>query len=532
MKYLATLLTLLLVNVAFAQDFYDALRYSQTEYGGTARSIAMGSAFGALGGDFASASINPAGIGLYRSGEFTLSPTLNMNQVEANYLGNTEQDNKYNFNFNNLSYVSTLKTDGISGIVSINFGVGYNRLKNFHSNRYIQGYDANTTLLNYYTDYANDIMNPDNFDYFHEGLAWNTWLIDEDSDPEVIEGVFYNDLTNNYEPYEIYDENNNYLGIGYEATGVKPHQQKALISNSGRIDEYLMSLGLNFNHKIYVGASVGLNDLQFSQDILYSEIDNNNESEYLKNYTVNHQMDESGFGVNFKAGVIFRPVKSLRLGAAIHTPTFYTISRYSYKEITSNFDQPVGADNNILTSTDETDMEPYEYKLETPLKANISAAYILGTTAIFSADYEIVSYSAMKFRDAGDNWDYSANNSDINSVYNTTGNLRIGAEVRATPNFSLRAGYNLMGNPWNSSYTYENGIEESLLNYDDAYSSYSAGMGYRNNNFFVDFAYRLNHSEYSYKVHETYYTNPSGGTANAILTELNHQATLTLGFRF
>jgi len=44
-----------------AQDITDALRYSQTDLNGTARFRAMGGAFGALGGDFSSLNINPAG---------------------------------------------------------------------------------------------------------------------------------------------------------------------------------------------------------------------------------------------------------------------------------------------------------------------------------------------------------------------------------------------------------------------------------------------------------------------------------------
>ena len=56
---------------AGAQDLMDALRYSNIAVSGTARAGAMGNAFGALGGDFTSASINPAGLGLYRSSEFT-----------------------------------------------------------------------------------------------------------------------------------------------------------------------------------------------------------------------------------------------------------------------------------------------------------------------------------------------------------------------------------------------------------------------------------------------------------------------------
>ena len=207
------IIALLFLNIASAQDFFNALRYSQTEYGGSARSLAMGSAFGALGGDFASASINPACLGFYRASEFAFTPSLNINQINSSYLGNNESEDRYRAVINNLSYVATVNTNSNSGLVSISFGAGLNRLKNFHSNSYIQGFDAQTSLLSYFTDYANDIGNPDNFNEHYEGLAWNAWLIDEDPDPNVIEGVYYNDLTD-YADYEIYDSNNNLLGIG------------------------------------------------------------------------------------------------------------------------------------------------------------------------------------------------------------------------------------------------------------------------------------------------------------------------------
>ncbi|MFA6798620.1 MAG: hypothetical protein WCR39_04935, partial [Bacteroidales bacterium] len=51
-----------------AQNEQDALRYSFIQTGGTTRSISMGGAFGAVGGDFSSLSINPAGLGIYRKG--------------------------------------------------------------------------------------------------------------------------------------------------------------------------------------------------------------------------------------------------------------------------------------------------------------------------------------------------------------------------------------------------------------------------------------------------------------------------------
>ena len=51
----------------FAQGEMDAYRFSQTELNGTARSMSMGGAFGALGGDMSVMSHNPAGLGVYRS---------------------------------------------------------------------------------------------------------------------------------------------------------------------------------------------------------------------------------------------------------------------------------------------------------------------------------------------------------------------------------------------------------------------------------------------------------------------------------
>lgn len=285
-RYIATLMIILLANIAFSQDFFDALRYSQTTYGGSARSIAMGSAFGALGGDFVSASINPAGLGLFRSGELTFSPTLNINNASADFLGTNSTDNKYKFNFDNISYVGTYQTGVETGIVGLTFGFGFNRLKNFNNNVSIVGHDAQTSLLNYYTDWANSIGVPSDFDKLNEDLAWQTYLIDADNDPSVLEGKYYNDLAN-YSSYDIYDDSGNYLGYGYETTGTKKHTIRSNVETAGRIDEYVMALGLNINHKLYFGASLGLLDLEYSEAITFSEIDDQYLSDYFKDYTIN-----------------------------------------------------------------------------------------------------------------------------------------------------------------------------------------------------------------------------------------------------
>ena len=88
-----------------AQDLADALRYSNIAVSGTARAGAMGNAFGALGGDFTSASINPAGIGLYRSSELTITPISGSTRVESMYYGTGRQDTDYKFSLDRKSVV-------------------------------------------------------------------------------------------------------------------------------------------------------------------------------------------------------------------------------------------------------------------------------------------------------------------------------------------------------------------------------------------------------------------------------------------
>ena len=63
------------LTTVHSQEIADALRYSQNNLTGTARFQAMSGAFGALGGDFSSLNINPAGSAIFLNNQvgFTLS---------------------------------------------------------------------------------------------------------------------------------------------------------------------------------------------------------------------------------------------------------------------------------------------------------------------------------------------------------------------------------------------------------------------------------------------------------------------------
>lgn len=224
----------------------------------------------------------------------------------------------------------------------------------------------------------------------------------------------------------------------------------------------------------------------------------------------------------------------MRLGLAVHTPNFYTITCSEGKQISANYDIAVGdSANGYSTSWSwSKSADPYEFKFETPFKAIASASYMFGNKGLVSVDYEWSNYSNSKFRHSGDNYDYSSQNSDISNVFHSAGNLRIGGEYRATDNFSIRAGYQLLGNPWTKTYSFDDGTSISLANYNDSYSVYSTGFGYRQQNFYIDFAYRLSSINESYKVHEISSTDTSNGANIASVSFLNNQATITFGFRF
>jgi len=157
LRFISLLILLPALNLS-AQNEADALRYSQTSIAGTARFISMAGAFSALGGDFSTLSANPAGIALYRKSEFSFSPSFYKEKSVSTYLGKSSSDTKYNFNFGNAGMVFTYKltrNDTSRGWKNWNFGLGYNRLNNFHAATTYEAINNNNSLLDHYVEQAN-----------------------------------------------------------------------------------------------------------------------------------------------------------------------------------------------------------------------------------------------------------------------------------------------------------------------------------------------------------------------------------------
>lgn len=462
-KLVYTLGMLFLTCNIFAQDLTDALRYSNYKIRGTARAAAMGNAFGALGGDFTSLSINPAGVAVYRSGEFTFTPSLGNTSVDGTYLGNTANDTKYNVSLDNIGYVATIPTgsNSESGVVSFSVGLGFNKLGSFSMRSLAEGSNSKNSILDYFTDNMNSDKSyylgneAERLDPYYELLAWDTYLVNYDPNSKE----YFNDIRD----------------YGYKQS------QRKTIDRKGYINEYLISFGANFNHKVYLGATVGIHDVYFKENANLYEWYPNKDNQYFDNLDFATNFKTAGSGFNLKIGAIVKATENLRLGLAFHTPTFYKLSDNYFNTMKSYNADDTGVMGNHSAKPDQEGV--YDYEIETPMKTILSAAYLFGKKALVSVDYEIVDYSSAKLKNGSDGYDYYDQNQVIKDAYKTVGNLHLGAEYRVSPTFSLRAGYENYGSAFKSSY-----LNQKSMNSNSSYSTISGGFGVRQGNVFFDAA--------------------------------------------
>lgn len=496
MNRYSTLLALLLIlpQFIFAQNFADAFRLSNHQVQGTARSAGMGNAFGALGGDFTSISINPAGSAVYQTGEFVITPGFYSNETQMSVGGNTFSDKEEGFTLNNLGAIGTVKTRrSEAGIISVSYGIGYNRLANFNSNAFANYNQSGVSYLDDITNYANqealsnaylkqDIGKVQYRDWPAK-LAWDTYLIDPatDGNGNEIDGQYVNILYEN----EKVDQRKTYMEDGY-------------------VDEYVFNVGLNFNHNFYLGATIGIHDVQYKKNSAYDEfLTDNNSFRYSDEYYM------EGTGFNFKIGAIYKPVQNIRLGLAFHSPTWYEIKEESL----------LAMDSRLLEDHSNYGINNYDYDFNSPMKVVLSGAVLFGKKGLLSVDAEYLDFSNMRFRRGGNGSDnFNDLNSEMGNVFDSALNLRVGGEYRLTKQFTVRAGYELYGNPYKNTMELESSLTDDI-------STYSLGFGYTINSFALNVAYTNSTSDISdANVQPNYYQVPR--------TNDNQKILMTLGFRF
>ena len=475
---------------AQAQTEADALRFSQTANYGTARSAAMGGAFGALGGDISSMSSNPAGIGVFRKHEFNFTPLINFTKTSAGDRSVTDNS----FQIGTLGGVISFYNPNFDWR-GFNFGISYTNLNNFNRKNDQAVYNSGNSLTDVWaaqsTGYISDKLNP-----YTTKLAYDTYLINPIAADTFVPVLTDGELVNQYK----------------------------MIKEDGYQGEIDFSFGTNYKDKLYLGMTIGMQTLYYKMNSTYTELASLDSE--LDFYNFNEYSKISGTGVNFKFGAIYRPIPELRIGAAIHTPTWYSMTQSIENSIYSQFNTPDNTETGReydyydVNSSDGPDgyyYGPYkfDYDLKTPWRAIFSVATVLKQKAILSVDYEYIDYASAKFSEASDGVSYQDVNSGIKYLYQGGHNLRAGAEYRVNSTFSLRGGYSYQGSPYkdNSSYNIQ---------------SVSGGIGLNFGPAYCDAAY-----SYRFSKDNTRFYDYDGIQAESIHNKyVNNEVRITLGVKF
>lgn len=471
--------------IALGQFPEDALRYGYPVLSGTARNLAIGGAMGSLGGDITAAYINPAGIGMYKNSEFVVSPGFLFNSNNFTYRNSKTSANNSGFGLGTSGFVSGRNNPRYRSATSSAFAITINQTANFRNVTNYQGLNNQSSWSEQYIeqlirDNATTFRQVEQDYILGSSLAWWTFLIDSirGSNGEI---AGYQSI------------------VPLSPTGATAIRQANRLNDRGATNEVALSFANNYKDKLHLGVSFGLPIYNFRSEQTYREEDATGDTDNDFNYfEFQQQARTTGFGLNAKLGLIYRPVEKIRLGIAVHTPTFATLTdRYSASMETdsenfTNQPQPQRQttaqiiERNVQANSPNPDRGVYDYSISTPFRFIGSASVVLNEVkdirkqrGFISADVEYVTHNTMRYRSVneGDELYYSAVNDEIKAMYRGAINLRLGGELKFEK-VMVRAGLASIGNPYSDA----SGLSAKR-------TLVSGGLGYRHMGMFVDLAY-------------------------------------------
>jgi hypothetical protein len=483
--YFITALSLLSVSL-ISQNDIDAIRYSQTYFGGTSRSKAMAGAVGAMGADGSCMAVNPAGIGLYKKGDINISFGLKFFSVDATHNGTSNKNFKASVPFDGLTIVgawdSKQNTDNHHAI-----GLSCNQTANFNSNISIQGSSNHKSITRDMVASAQG-NTTENLDGGFSGLGYETYAIDTYGTPTN----YYSFVNNRYNVIQAKE-----------------------IQTTGRINEWNFNYAYGYQDKLYFGAALGISSLNYNYNSVYSEADKDNlmtlDSLYNGTYndgyndSVNYYPGFGGFkdlsyqetykttgsGYNLKLGAIYRATDYLRIGASFQTPTIYSLTDTYVYNMTTNFDEG----GSVSSQYPPDNGGKFNYQIITPMKFTGSIAYIYKKLGLLSVDYDFINYKQASLQSSPQ--EFTGVNKTIRNKYSQSSNLRVGAEVNVTP-FFIRLGYAMYGSPFGETFSG-----------DFVKSFYTGGLGFRKNKFYVDLSFTKSMSNENYYMYNPNYVDKS-----------------------
>ncbi len=501
-------------TITQAQTPEDALRYTWNPQAGTARYMAIGGAMTGLGGEITSAHTNPAGLALYKTSEFVLSPGYNFLKNKAEYRGTSNPNGKQASGFN-LGTSGVIIGAGLNGRNNVRggaFGLTANRVADFNYNLTYKGYNNVSSGAERYAEELSqsrlsldDAINS-RFVSLGTRLAIFSYLIDTMTIGGVKQVVAMPEFT----------------------TGVN---QEYNVNTTGGITEYAGSFAMNVKDKFFWGASLSLPVIRYDRETTYKESDataipNNR----FGSYTFSDQQETRGYGFNLKTGFIYRPVERVRFGLSVHTPTYYTVTDKFTGTMNANTENYNGnvtfSVRDVTGSANEIESK---YNFTSPWKISGGFSYVFREVenvkkqrAFITADIDYVTYRSMKFTSDNENPTgdeeayFSTVSQNVKNIYRNTFNFKLGGELKLNT-IMVRLGGAYMGNPNKD----KSQLKSSRL-------MASGGLGYRHKGVFVDLTYvhHINREvNFPYRLDQKPNTfAPVNGTGGSVM--------LTAGFKF
>lgn len=539
-KYIFFAVSLFAALSANAQETYENAKLAGEDLNGTARYVGMGGAMEALGADISTIGSNPAGIGLFRHSNVSLSAGLLM-QSDGKEFSNGK---KTNLSFDQIGGVYTTRTGQKS---FLNFGFNYHKSKNFdyilnaagslngssqNKQSYIKGILANENSGGFFVGKDKKGQNVG----YVEAPSLNNPSPNVASTWSQIDYLYWNSLipgstgTYNYE----------------KATGYTLDR-----AHTGYIGNYDFAVSGNLNDRVYLGLTFGMKDVNYKGYSEYRENFNN-----AGGVLVRDERKVTGSGFDITAGVIVRPVAEspFRIGAYVKSPTWYDLT-------TSNTTGLVYAQG---TKNKESYISnSYDFKMWTPWKFGFSLGHTIGNNIALGATYEYENYANINSRvNNGGYYDYYYDqyyessipdknmNAHTKEVLKGVSTLKLGIEYKPVSNVALRMGYNYVG----AKYASDRQKDPGLASFGTAYSSttdytnwgeinrFTLGVGYQVKKFNIDLAYQYSAQKGSFapfsNVKDVTYTSGTTTITEsniASITDVKNnrsQLLLTLGYRF
>ncbi len=501
-RFFVTICAVVAMTMVQAQQVSDMLRFSQIDFSlGTARTAAMGGAFVSLGADLSSSAINPAGLSMYTKDDFNITPSFMFSRQNSDYqngeVTNSSFDNRNRLLFNNLGmawvFPNKIRTRHNS-LWASTLAINMNRTIDHNSRMRVNGYSP-VSLSEIFamelTGVKKDAISGSNDAYrsfynlksslWPAILAYQSYFVDPD---ENVDGNYYGGIEN------------------------AVSQTMSQLTKGGTF-ETSVAYSLNFDNKLYVGASLAAVNMDYRSRNTYSEFNTDGQSTSdITSMALHEYLDMEGSGFNFKVGAIYRPIPEWRFGISYHSPSFIHMEESYVMRMQTSFNNGAWCDNDTPVSVNE-------YDIQTPSRLLMGTSFTIDRSVILSADYERVWYNKMSM--SHDYYDLKNEiyNEIIEMGINATNNYRIGGEAFLTRNISLRMGYAF----YDSMFS---GDSKELQK-----ENISFGMGYRDRDFYIDFAYIYSETRSSILMYKQ-----QSALGSAVNKLMKNYITISIGSRF